>query len=166
MNIYIDMDDVVADWFAQAQVCLNMTWDKDTERIPQHDWDRLKGNKRFYRSLPLKPGAKELIQWCTEYATTNEGVGLYFLTALPHDYSVPYAAQDKVWWANEHFPGIPVFFGPFSHDKWRYCTSPDDILIDDRTSNCEEWIRQGGRAHIYRTWENCKVWLEQALGPL
>lgn len=166
MNIYIDMDDVVADWLAHAQDYLKMTWNKDTERIPQRDWDRLKEDVRFYRSLPLKASAKELIQWCTQYATTHEGVGLYFLTALPHDYSVPYASQDKVWWANEHFPGIPVFFGPFSHDKWRHCKTPQDILIDDRTSNCNEFKSAGGRAHVYRNWEDCKAWLEKELGPL
>ena len=84
----------------------------------------------------------------------------YFLTAIPHDYSVPYATQDKVWWANDHFPGIPVFIGPFSHDKWRRC-KPGDILIDDRVSNCEEWRREGGLAHIYKNWPDCKAWLEE-----
>lgn len=166
MNIYLDMDDVVADWISHAQDFLKMRWDHVSgERIPQSDWDRLKNDSRFYRSLPLKPGAKELVSWCTQYATTNEGTGLYFLTALPHDYSMPYCAQDKVWWANQHFPGIPVFFGPFSHDKWRHCT-PGDILIDDRHSNCSEWVSAGGMAHIYKEWPRCKEWLEHTLGKL
>ena len=67
---------------------------------------------------------------------------------------------------NEHFPNIPVFFGPFSYDKYRHCASPEDILIDDRTSNCEEWISAGGKAHIYRNWPDCKVWLEEQVRPL
>jgi hypothetical protein len=71
--------------------------------------------------------------------------------------------MDKVNWAAEHFPGIPVFLGPFSHDKWRYCKGPNDILIDDRHSNCSEWIAAGGRAHIYTTWEECKPWLAELL---
>ena len=75
---------------------------------------------------------------------------------------MPYAANDKVWWAHRHFPGIPVFLGPFSHDKWRHCVA-GDILIDDRHSNCHEWQSVGGRAHIYTTWEKCKPWLEDAL---
>ena len=85
---------------------------------------------------------------------------LRFLTALPHDYSVPFAVYDKVQWADRYFPGVPMFIGPYSHDKWRHCR-PGDILIDDRTSNCEEWTREGGKAHIYRTWEACKPWLEE-----
>ena len=163
MNIYLDMDDVVADWIAHAQDFLKMRWDHNKgERIPQEDWDRLKADSRFYRTLPLKAGATDLVMWCLDYCH-DTGANLYFLTALPHDYSVPYAAQDKVWWANEHFPGIPVFFGPFSHDKYRYCQSPEDILIDDRTSNCSEWRVAGGRSHIYKNWEDCQVWLEETL---
>lgn len=161
MNIYLDMDDVVADWIAHAQDFLKMRWDHAAgERIPQSDWDKLKADSRFYLTLPLKEGAEELVDWCRTYHAKT-GCGLYFLTALPHDYSVPYAAQDKVWWANKHFPGIPVFFGPFSHDKYRYCRSPEDILIDDRTSNCSEWHAAGGRSHIYKNWPDCKAWLEQ-----
>ena len=160
MNIYLDMDDVVADWHTAAQDFLKMRWNKDTnERIPQADWERVKQDSHFYRNLPLKPGAVELVQHCRDAVASGRADGLFFLTALPHDYSMPYAASDKVWWAHEHFPDITVFLGPFSHDKWRHCT-PGDILIDDRTSNCEEWIQRGGHAHIYRTWEGCRPWLE------
>jgi hypothetical protein len=163
MNIYLDMDDVVADWLVYAQDFLKMRWDEAKgERIPQEDWDRLKANSRFYRDLPLKPGAHELVNWCRTYCAKT-GAHLYFLTALPHDYSMPYAAYDKVHWATKHFPGIPVFFGPFSHDKWRYVRNPGDILIDDRHSNYHEWTAAGGLGHIYTTWENCKPWLEENL---
>lgn len=163
MNIYLDMDDVVADWIAHAQDFLKLRWDHAAgERIPQHEWDKLKNDSRFYYTLPLKQGANDLVTWCKDYVVTHPGTGLFFLTALPHDYSMPYAAQDKVWWANKHFPGIPVFLGPFSHDKWRHC-KPGDVLIDDRHSNCSEWRSAGGFAHEYRTWDQCKVWLEDTL---
>lgn len=160
MNIFLDMDDVVADWIKHAQDFLGMTWDEKVgERIPQQDWDRLKEDERFYLTLPLKDGANELVEYCKQITTATGGT-LRFLSALPHDYSVPFAAQDKVWWAHRHFPGIPVFLGPFSHDKWRYVKGPNDILIDDRTSNCSEWISAGGKAHIYREWPECKDWLD------
>jgi len=157
-TIYLDMDDVVADWHAAAEQFLKMRWSKDNERIPQQDWDRIKKDSRFYRNLPLKPGANELVEYCRNTVTAGRADGLFFLTALPHDYSMPWAAQDKVWWANDYFPNIPVFFGPFSHDKQRHC-QPGDILIDDRTSNCTEWQIKGGLAHIYRNWPDCQLWL-------
>ena len=54
-----------------------------------------------------------------------------------------WAFYDKVMWAHKHFPNIPVHFGPFSKDKHVHCVI-GDILIDDRTSNIEEWRSAGG----------------------
>lgn len=158
MIIYLDMDDVVADWMPAARAIVNRNWDYG-ERIPESDWAKVKAKERFYRTLPVKPGAFELVEYCRDLKAEGLIEDLRFLTALPHDHSVPFAAYDKVLWAMEKFERIPVLFGPYSHDKWRHC-KPGDILIDDRTSNCEEWIREGGQAHIYRTWEACKPWLE------
>ena len=163
MNIYLDMDDVVADWMAHAQDFLKMRWNHETsERIPQSDWDKLKSDTHFYRSLPLKVGAHELVDYCRNLTQSTNG-HLRFLTALPHDYSMPFAVSDKVFWAQEYFPDVPVTIGPFSFDKWRHCKNPTDILIDDRTSNCNEWIDAGGLAHIYRDWSTCKAWLEEII---
>ena len=157
------MDDVVADWHSAAQETLKLRWDKDGERIPQEEWNKIKAELRFYRNLPLKPGAKELVDYCSNLVKTGQADSLAFLTALPHDYSMPYAANDKVWWAHDHFPTIPVFLGPFSHDKWRHC-QPGDILIDDRHSNCNEWRNAGGQSHIYKEWPECKLWLDSIFG--
>jgi 5'(3')-deoxyribonucleotidase len=160
MNIFLDMDDVVADWMRTAREMVQRNWNYG-ERIPDSDWKKLQRDPHFYRNLPKKDGADELVQWCRDYKEKT-GCGLYFLTALPHDYTMPHAASDKVWWAHERYPDIPVFFGPFSHDKWRHC-KPGDILIDDRTSNCSEWTSAGGLAHIYKQWPECKLWLEETL---
>ena len=161
MKIYLDMDDVVADWMPAARTIVNRNWAYG-ERIPDSDWNKVKAKERFYRDLPLKPGAHELVDYCKNAVATELADGLFFLTALPHDYSMPFASYDKIAWAQQHFPNIPVFFGPFSHDKWRHC-KPGDILIDDRTGNCEEWIEAGGRAHIYRQWPECHTWLQEIL---
>lgn len=169
MNLYLDMDDVVADWMGQARRMVKRNWEYG-ERIPDSDWNKIKAKSRFYRDLPLKEGAEQLVQWCRDYVEHNRNndkeVNLAFLTALPHDYSMPWAASDKVFWADKHFPGIPVFFGPFSFDKYRHCLTPDDVLIDDRHSNCHEFIAAGGRAHIYRNWTECHNWLQATLGIL
>ena len=153
MKIYIDMDDVVADWHGAAEQFLKMRWSKDNERIPQADWDRIKRNSRFYRDLPVMPDAKELC--------LVEDVG--FLSAIPRNNDMPWAIQDKVHWANKHFPGIPVFLGPYSTDKWQHCRQ-GDLLIDDRTDNCQQWEKVQGVAHIYRNWLACEVWLEKHVG--
>lgn len=164
MNIYLDMDDVVADWMGYARSYLKIQW-AEGEMVPDQQWRRLKDDQRMYSKLPLKEGAIELVNWVTEYTDKHPEVELFFLTAVPHNNDMPWAFVDKVWWAKYHFPHIPVFFGPYSHDKWVRCQQ-GDILIDDRRSNNEEWIRAGGRAHLYRNWQDCKIWLEQELGPL
>ena len=161
MNIYLDMDDVVADWMPAARAIVNRNWNYG-ERISDSDWDKVKAKSRFYRDLPIKPGAHELVDYCKNLTQRNNGT-LQFLTALPHDYSMPFAASDKVFWAQEHFPNVPVTLGPFSYDKWRHCKNPTDILIDDRTSYCEEWIKAGGQAHIYRDWPTCYTWFEEII---
>ena len=51
MNIYLDMDDVVADWHSRAQDIVKLRWDKNGERIPQAEWDKIKEDLHFYRCL-------------------------------------------------------------------------------------------------------------------
>ena len=163
MIIYLDMDDVVADWYTSAQDFLQMKWKNKEERIPQADWDRLKQHSRFYRDLPVKDGAFDLVNFCRDAVADGLADDLRFLTALPHNDDMPYAAYDKVLWATERFERIPVLFGPYSTDKWRHC-QPGDILIDDRTDNCQQWESAGGHAHVYRDWPRCKEWLEKFFG--
>ena len=83
MIIYLDMDDVVADWISYAQEFLKMLWDKDKgERIPQSDWDKLKNDSRFYLNLPLKEGAVELVDYCQKAVASKKVNGLAFLTVI------------------------------------------------------------------------------------
>jgi 5'(3')-deoxyribonucleotidase len=165
MIIYLDMDDVVADWRESAEDFLKVKFPNGDPyaRIPDDEWEKLKRNSRFYRHLPLKPNAHELVQFCRDAVEQGLADEVRFLSAIPHNNDMPFAIQDKVWWAHEHFPGIAVFLGPYSHDKQDHCR-PGDILIDDRTDNCMQWEARGGRAHIYRHWLTCKPWLEKELG--
>ena len=162
MIIYLDMDDVVADWMTAARDIVNRNWNYG-EQIPDEDWNKVRAKSRFYRDLPIKEGAHDLVNFCRDAVADGRADDVRFLTALPHNDDMPYAAYDKVLWATERFERIPVLFGPYSYDKYKHC-QPGDILIDDRTSNCEEWITAGGHAHIYRTWKACDHWLKERLG--
>lgn len=159
--LYVDLDDVVADWHSEAQSYLQRSWTRGV-MLPEEEWGILLNHKRFYRNLPMLPGAQELIAWAKEYTEKN-GMHLAFLTGLPNPKSrIQYAAYDKILWAQERFPDIPVFFGPYPADKHHHC-NPGDILIDDRQSNCEEWRAVGGIAHQYTDWFTCKKWIEEDL---
>lgn len=164
MNIYLDMDDVVADWQGHVEAMLDYKFRKD-ERLPDTKWKRLKDNQRLYSELPVRKGAVELVDWVTAYADQTSSK-VYFLSAIPKGNDMPWAPQDKIFWAQRHFPRIPVFLGPYANEKHMHCRNPGDVLIDDRRSNCEEWIAKGGLAHQYTEWPECEQWLIKTLGEL
>jgi 5'(3')-deoxyribonucleotidase len=141
------MDGVVADFDIAAQRILGRSSGAD-ERYPEDDWNKLKENPRFYQDLPLCQGAMDIARAVLAAAHTHK-LEVKFLTAIPRNNDVPWAFNDKMEWADHYFPGIPVFFGPYSKDKWVHC-QPNDILIDDRTSNVNEWRNAGGRAILHR----------------
>jgi hypothetical protein len=159
MKIYLDMDDVVADWMGFARQYLREPQWAEGTMLPDATWRRLKDAQRMYSVLGVKEGAFELVDYCLALADRDIVEGVYFLSAIPHNNDMPFAPYDKVHWASEYFPDIPVFLGPYSEDKWQRC-EPGDILIDDRRSNCEQWTRAGGLAHQYKSWTECKPWLE------
>ena len=156
MTIFLDMDDVVADFKGYARRVLKKEPDSNF-RYPDNEWKRLKDNPRIYRDLQVKDGAEDLVKWCHEWCIRNNE-SLLFLTALPRNNDIHWAIWDKINWAKKHFPGIPVHFGPYSGDKWRHCKE-GDILIDDRESNCREWEAAGGKSFQYKNWPECKEWL-------
>lgn len=146
MTIYLDMDDVVADFKAYAHAVLGKP--QQDEKWPHEDWVRLRDNPRLYRDLKPTPESTALVDYCRNLRD-QQGVDLMFLTAVPKGNDVPWAFYDKVLWAQQYFPDIPVMFGPFSKDKHVHCKA-GDILIDDRTSNCNEWRAAGGFAVQHR----------------
>lgn len=151
MNIYCDMDGVVADWSAMVETINNRVTCSYSE-MPHDEWVRVTQYERFYRDVPLMPQAHELVQLlrghCYQHNTRFQ-----FLTALPSRHAWQYAAYDKVWWAHHHWPGAPVFFGPYSPDKHKHC-EPGDLLIDDNPQNCQQWQTAGGLAVLYTRYEN------------
>jgi 5'(3')-deoxyribonucleotidase len=148
-TLYLDMDGVVADFDEYAARTLGLP---PSEGIyPDEQWYKLASNARLYRDLEKTSYADELVEFCREYAWNK--YNLYFLTAVPKGNDVPWAFYDKVLWASKHWPGIPVHFGPFSKDKHQHCTM-GDILIDDRTSNIDEWRSAGGIGILHKSFKD------------
>jgi len=145
-TIYLDMDGVVADFDEYAARTLGIPPSQGI--YPNEVWYKLATNSRLYRDLVKTPYADKLVFQCSVIAK-QQGYELKFLTAVPKGNDVPWAFYDKVIWAQKYFPGIPVMFGPFSKDKYIHCR-PGDILIDDRTSNIEEWRVAGGLGILHR----------------
>lgn len=145
-TLYLDMDDVIADFKAYAVSVLQKK--QEDERWDYEEWIKLRNNPRLYRDLNKTPGADKIVAACKEKCEQNNWQ-LMFLTAIPKGNDVKWAFYDKVHWAATHYPDIPVMFGPYSHDKHVHCKI-GNVLIDDRTSNCEEWRAAGGIAIQHR----------------
>lgn len=149
-TLYLDMDGVIADFDEYAARTLGVP---PSEGIyPADVWNKLAANPRIYRDLIPTTYANSLYRECVNFCLTHN-FDWAFLTAVPKGNDVKYAFYDKVEWAQKYFPGVPVFFGPFSKDKHYHCR-PGDILIDDRRSNIEEWRASGGLGILHKDYNS------------
>lgn len=151
-TLYLDMDGVLADFNTAAEQYLRASSSEHekaaaTGRWPDHQWRKIAGIPNFYRNLPKMPLADELVELALRFRD-NLDYDVKILTAIPHNNDMFDCFHDKIDWMNEHYGqhGFRVHFGPYSQDKQRHCTSSEDILVDDRTSNCEQWRQAGGLA--------------------
>lgn len=145
-TLYLDMDGVVADFDAYAKKVLNTTEKNHT--WPEDKWLKISSNPRLYRDLDKTPEADQLVSVCRDLCRKNNW-NLFFLTAIPKNNDMHWAYYDKILWGLKYYPDIPIFFGPYSFSKWMHCKN-QDILIDDRPSNCEQWNAAGGIAILHR----------------
>lgn len=151
-TLYLDMDGVLADFNAAATALLGATDAEENRaaqvgRWPDHQWRKIADQENFYLNLPKMPLADELVELAIRFRA-NLDYDVRILTAIPSGNDMPDAFHDKVDWINRYYGqhGFRVHFGPYSHDKARHCQGSDDILVDDRTSNCDQWRSAGGTA--------------------
>ena len=146
-TLYIDMDGVVAD-FDQATINLfNPTAEelaeaRRTTRWGDDKWQQIIQTPNFFRHIPKMPRADELMALARRFRD-ELGWSVYMLTAIPSGNDVPDCIQDKVEWQQEYYPDIRVRFGPYAKDKQKFCQG-NDILVDDKPSNCVEWMNRTG----------------------
>ncbi len=142
-TIFLDMDGVVADFDSYAKSILGYST-PGGKRYPIEDWAKISSNPRFYYELETCKFADVLVNACLELSDDVK-----FLTAIPRANDVPWCFTDKVLWAQERWPTIPVWFGPYSHDKQVHCR-PGDVLIDDRDDNIIAWTAAGGLGILHQ----------------
>lgn len=138
--LYLDMDGVLADFERKATEIFGAGWSDEVEKP---NWGKLAEYPHWYRELPPMVDALELYDGCCKFMGDKNQVQI--LTALPNRAKFARAAEDKIWWAKHHIsPNIRVHFGPHAQDKQYHKQHPDDILIDDKLLNIEQWIEKGG----------------------
>jgi 5'(3')-deoxyribonucleotidase len=120
-RLFLDADGVLADFDLAARDLLGMS---PKEYIAVHGrgafWKRLAKAKNFYGALPEMPDARRLFDAVKHLKPT-------ILTGLPVG---KWAAPQKVEWAAEHFPGVPIITC-MAADKHEHM-HPGDVLVDDR----------------------------------
>jgi len=131
-RLFLDADGVLADFDHGARRLLGMT---PRDYIAKHGrgafWKKLASAKNFYSSLPQMPDAQRLFNAVKHLKPT-------ILTGLPLG---KWAAPQKVEWAAEHFPGVPIITC-MAADKHLHM-HPGDVLVDDREKHRAAYEKAG-----------------------
>lgn len=140
-NIYLDLDGVVAnfDEFVRNILKSDLPIDKN---FTEEQWREILKYPRLFRDLNVYEGSENFVKALSELAHAHS-YNLKFLTAVSRKNDMPWSFSDKIYWVEKYFPGIPVWFGPYSADKHLHATV-GDILIDDRVTNIDNWNQAGG----------------------
>jgi hypothetical protein len=132
-QLYLDCDGVLADFDAGATSVLGLPPREFQRRHgPRRFWKELAAAPDFYFTLPLLPDATELF----EAVRHLEPI---ILTGLPLG---GWAAEQKVRWAAEHFPGTRIIT-TMARDK-RDHAREGDVLVDDLLKHRHLWEEAGG----------------------
>ena len=132
-HLFLDCDGVLADFNAGARKALGMEIRAYEARHGKSGfWRQLAKTRDFYATLPMMPDAMELFEGVKHLKPT-------ILTGLPLG---SWAAPQKVRWAAEHFPGVPIITC-MARDKFRHMTGAD-VLVDDTLTHRGAWESAGG----------------------
>lgn len=133
MKLFLDCDGVLADFDSHALEYFGMPARQyEKEKGSKQFWRELEERGDFYRSMPVMSDAAVLYEAVAHFCPT-------ILTGCPRG---NWAQQQKVDWAEEHFPGVPIITCR-SADKRDYAMS-GDIIIDDWPQHRARWIEMGG----------------------
>jgi hypothetical protein len=153
MEVYVDMDGVLADFFTEYAVLAGLPRGSSYRDIPPAKTDptlnKMVGTD-FFARLPKFPTADKLIQIVVDTA------GGYNICSSPlrgdHEGSATYKKQ----WIEEHLDPQPDNIYIVSN-KAKYAFNPSglpNILIDDRGSNISAWEAAGGIGIKYQADED------------
>ncbi len=138
MQIFVDMDGVLADFDAHHEAVFGVRSDKMADNV---DWDVVRAVTGFYRDIP--PMADLPALWAV--------LGRHspiVLTGVPR--SVEEAANNKRAWVREHLGSDIEVRCCRSSEKCQHA-KPGDLLIDDWEKYKALWIDAGGRWITHRS---------------
>jgi hypothetical protein len=123
-RLFLDADGVLANFDEGARQLLGMSLRQFEAKHGRGTfWKRLASAKNFYGTLAEMPDARLLFDAVNHLKPT-------ILTGLPLG---NWAAPQKIEWAAEHFPGVPIITC-MARDKHKHM-HPGDVLVDDRENH-------------------------------
>lgn len=122
INVYLDMDGVIADFNAEENALERFTTEKGF----------------FARLKPMNAdGMKALL--------SKEEINLYILSASPNKQ----ADKDKIEWLKKWYPQIKrshIIIMRNGKNKADFMKTKKGVLLDDYGKNCEQWRERGNKA--------------------
>jgi 5'(3')-deoxyribonucleotidase len=140
----MDCDGVLADFDTRAKEIFNgkLAWQMEKIIGEEKMWAAIRAyTGGFFRTLPLMPGAERMMHVLRVFGPT-------ILTGCPPG---GFAEPEKVQWAEEHFPDVPIITCR-SSEKRNYMR-PGDILVDDFEKYRHLWEAAGGIFILYQNAE-------------
>lgn len=131
MQIYVDMDGVLADFDLGYAAAFGVWPGKEKDDV---DWSAVRKHKDFY--LNLSPMIDMQMLW--DYVKKYNPI---VLTGIPEN--VPEADANKRAWAIKNLGGTVEIHCCRSKEKYLHC-KPGDLLIDDWTKYKDLWVNAGG----------------------
>ena len=123
-RLFLDADGVLADFDKGVEDLLGMPLKAyEAKHGRGAFWKKLATAKNFYGSLDEMPDARQLFGAVEHLKPT-------ILTGLPLG---RWAAPQKIEWAADHFPGVPIITC-MARDKHKHM-KPGDVLVDDRENH-------------------------------
>ncbi len=126
MQIYVDMDGVLADFDAHYLRIFGYT----PTRPGGTDWKAVRAHEGFYATMPPMPDLDVL--WSRLYPHNP-----IILTGVPA--SIPEAEGNKLEWIVRNLPSMPEVICCQAKDKANHCL-PGDLLIDDYEKHRLVWL--------------------------
>ena len=133
-HLFLDCDGVLADFDTAAREIFGMESRLAEETLGTTEfWRRIHATGDFYRRLPLVADALDLYHAVAHLKPT-------ILTGCPPG---QWSQPQKIAWAEEHFPGVPMITCA-SREKFRHLAHPGDVLVDDYPRYKDLWEQAGG----------------------
>lgn len=161
-KIYLDMDGVLADFFAEYAVLAGLPRGSSYRNIPPAAQDptlnKMIGTDFFYK-LPKFSTADSLIQLALSYAP------YYNICSSPLRGDHANSEHWKREWIKKHLSPQPKDI-VITGQKERWAVNPDgspNILIDDRGTNIVAWRARGGIGIKYQADEDSLAVVQKGL---